>query len=65
MSFLASFASSKISCPSILTSPEVAARQPVIMFMVVDLPAPFGPRKPYMRPSSIVKDRSDTAVCSP
>ena len=38
--------SSKISCPSMVTSPAVAARLPVIMFIVVDLPAPFGPRNP-------------------
>ena len=33
--------------------------------MVVDLPAPFGPRKPVTRPGSAVKETSSTAVKSP
>ena len=32
------------------------------MRMVVDLPAPFCPRKPYTSPSCTVKERSSTAV---
>lgn len=43
---LASLGESKMSYPSIRTVPSVADRQPVMMFMVVDLPAPLGPRKP-------------------
>ena len=65
MRFFASSGSSKMSCPSIVTSPSVAARQPVMMFIVVDLPAPFGPRNPYTLPFSMVKLTSDTAVCAP
>src|SRR5689334_217301 len=33
--------------------------------MVVDLPAPFGPRKPVTRPGSTRKDTSSTAVVRP
>src|SRR4051794_20687554 len=33
--------------------------------MVVDLPAPLGPRKPVTVPGSQVKDTSSTAVCTP
>ncbi len=35
------------------------------IFMVVDFPAPFGPRKPTMRPLSTLKETSDTAVTGP
>src|SRR5690242_844076 len=35
------------------------------MRMVVDLPAPFGPRKPVTSPGRTVNDRSSTAVVSP
>ena len=30
--------------------PQVGARKPVIIFMVVDLPEPFGPRYPVISP---------------
>jgi hypothetical protein len=33
--------------------------------MVVDLPAPFGPRKPVTRPGRAVKETSSTAVNPP
>ena len=33
--------------------------------MVVDLPAPFGPRKPVTMPGSTTKLRSSTATLSP
>ena len=32
------------------------------LFMVVDFPAPFGPRKPYTVPFLICRFKSDTAV---
>ena len=35
------------------------------MRMVVDLPAPLGPRKPVTRPVAAVKDTSSTAVKAP
>ena len=43
-------------------------RRPVesmIKRMVVDLPAPFGPRNPVTFPGAIVKLRECTAVVSP
>ena len=33
--------------------------------IVVDLPAPLGPRKPVTRPGRATKVTSSTAVCSP
>ena len=38
---------------------------PSIIRIVVDLPAPFGPRKPVTTPGRTVKVRSSTAVLSP
>src|SRR5690606_126830 len=46
-----------------LAVPEVGARKPVSIFMVVDLPAPLGPRKPSTSPGWTWNDRSSTAVC--
>jgi len=43
--------------------PELGARKPVSIFMVVDLPAPLGPRKPSTSPGWTLNDRSSTAVC--
>ena len=43
---LASSGSRSISCPAIRTVPDVADRYPVMIFMVVDLPAPLGPKNP-------------------
>src|SRR5690606_36536362 len=43
--------------------PEVGARKPVSIFMVVDLPAPLGPRNPSTSPGATLKDRLSTAVC--
>src|ERR1700751_2794091 len=42
--------------------PEVGAARPSSSRMVVDFPAPFGPRNPVMRPGASSKDRSLTAV---
>ncbi len=36
----------------------------MIIRIVVDLPDPFGPRKPVTRPDSTSKDRSSTATLS-
>ena len=36
-----------------------------MMFIVVLLPAPFGPRKPYIFPLSTLNERSDTATPEP
>jgi hypothetical protein len=43
----------------------VGRSSPMIMRMVVDLPAPFGPRNPVTVPGAIVKLRECTAVVSP
>src|SRR6516164_10511240 len=45
--------------------PAVGARNPVIIFIVVDLPAPFGPRKPSTSPFGTVKETSSTATRGP
>src|SRR3954471_20601768 len=45
--------------------PEVAGTRPVIIRIVVVLPAPFGPRKPVTVPGSSAKDTSSTTVRSP
>ena len=39
--------------------------KPVSMRMVVDLPAPFGPRKPSTSPRATVKLTSSTACTGP
>ena len=44
--FLAFIGSSEISKPLIFTEPDVGARHPVIIFIVVDFPAPLGPKSP-------------------
>ncbi len=36
-----------------------------MIFIVVDFPEPFGPRKPVTRPGGTVKLRSSTTVWSP
>src|SRR3954453_6768254 len=45
--------------------PDVGRMRPSSIRSVVVLPAPFGPRKPVMRPGSTTKSRSWTAVKSP
>ena len=37
-----------MSYPQIETFPVSAAKQPAMIFMVVDLPAPLGPKNPVM-----------------
>src|ERR1700722_1940541 len=53
------------SRPRIWMEPEVGARRPVSILMVVDLPAPLGPRKPKNWPGATVRLTSSTAVKSP
>ncbi|RYJ30428.1 hypothetical protein CU044_1163 [Streptomyces sp. L-9-10] len=48
-----------------MTEPAVGASRPTIIRMVVDFPAPFGPRKPVTSPGFTVKDRRPTTVLSP
>src|SRR4051812_7371910 len=45
--------------------PEVGGVRPTAIRKVVDLPAPFGPRKPLTRPGRAVKLTSSTAVNGP
>jgi len=42
--------------------PDVGRVSPTMIRMVVDLPAPLGPRKPVTRPGRAVKLTSSTAV---
>jgi hypothetical protein len=42
-------------------SPLVGSKKPVNIFIVVDLPAPFGPKKPTTFPGIISNERSLTA----
>ena len=51
--------------PSTIALPEVEERYPVIIFIVVVLPAPFGPRKPTTSPSATSKLMSFMAYLSP
>jgi hypothetical protein len=65
ISFFASMGLERMSMPAMEALPEVEERYPVIIFMVVDLPAPFGPRKPTISPSFIEKEISSTAKWLP
>src|SRR3954451_19134316 len=65
MSRLASIGDSTTSKPPTVTFPEVGGMKPVTMRMVVDLPAPFGPRKPSTSPRSTVKETPSTARLAP
>src|ERR1700757_1600332 len=51
--------------PQIIAVPAVGARKPVIIFIVVDLPAPLGPRKPSTSPTGTVNEMSSTALSGP
>jgi hypothetical protein len=58
-------ASSCTSWPQTFAVPSLGARKPAIMRMVVDLPAPFGPRKPSTSPGSARKLMPSTASSRP
>jgi len=51
--------------PLTVTEPLVGSSRPRIIRMVVDFPAPFGPRKPVTTPGWTVNVRSETAVVAP
>jgi hypothetical protein len=57
--------SSATETPQMAARPEVPDMVPERMRMVVDLPAPFGPRKPTISPGATEKLRSSTAVERP
>src|SRR4051812_8110132 len=54
-----------MSCPAIEALPEVGDKNPVSIFIVVDLPAPLGPRKPSTSPRATEKLMSSTARRGP
>src|SRR5947208_10268182 len=51
--------------PLTRTHPDKGRSRPIIIRIVVDLPAPLGPRKPVTTPGFTVKVRSSTASTSP
>src|ERR1043166_5567362 len=51
--------------PPTETSPAEGGMKPVIMRIVVDLPAPLGPRNPSTSPFSTVNETPLTAVIAP
>src|SRR5215470_8657371 len=51
--------------PSIVAVPPCGRSRPRMTRIVVDLPAPFGPRNPVTLPGSTVKLRSSTATLVP
>src|SRR5512145_516172 len=53
------------SKPATVPAPEVGARMPHSIRMVVDLPAPFGPRKPKISPLRTSKLTRFTATKPP
>src|SRR3954466_4042927 len=48
-----------------MVRPDVGRSRPSTRRIVVDLPAPFGPRNPVTRPGSTVAETSSTASLSP
>src|SRR6478736_4037669 len=53
------------SKPPTVTVPSVGGMYPVAIFIVVDFPAPFGPRKPTISPSPIENEMLSTAFWLP
>src|SRR5688572_23104770 len=53
------------SNPHTTADPPLGCRKPVSIFMVVDFPAPLGPRKPSTVPGSTRKLTPSTAVIGP
>src|SRR5437879_2867901 len=53
------------SSPRISIRPELGASNPVSILMVVDLPAPLGPRKPKNCPGATRRFTPSTAMSSP
>ncbi len=61
MAALAPVAPMSIGLPSTQTSPPSRGSRPQIIEIVVVLPAPFGPRSPYVSPAAISKPTPPTA----
>src|SRR5215510_14877151 len=53
------------SCPATLAVPEVGSARVHRILIVVDLPAPFGPRKPKVSPAETSQSMPRTASISP
>ena len=47
------------------TEPELGASRPRTIRIMVDLPAPLGPREPVTRPGWTTKETSSTATVLP
>jgi hypothetical protein len=54
-----------MSKPTTLPDPPDGVRMPHSMRIVVDLPAPFGPSTPKMRPRATRNETSRTATSEP
>ncbi len=54
-----------MSAPSTFTRPAVGATSPIIMPMVVVLPAPLPPSNPVTEPCASEKEIPATAIVSP
>src|SRR5262245_9179416 len=65
MRFLASRGSWDKSIASIFTVPESGGTNAEMIFRVVDLPAPFGPKKPKISPRFAVKEMPSIAFLGP
>src|SRR3954470_22918162 len=61
----ASRGDSTTSKPPTVTRPPLGGMNPVIIRMVVDLPAPLGPRKPSTSPRSTLNETPSTARFAP
>src|SRR5579862_7763759 len=57
--------SDPIGLPKSFAQPSLAGRNPVSIFIVVDLPQPLEPRKPKISPGAMRKLTSSTATESP
>ncbi|MCY1382121.1 hypothetical protein D9M69_701060 [compost metagenome] len=55
----------EMSRPARVTRPDFGGRKPQMAFMSVDLPAPFNPIRPLMRPASTVSDTLRSTSMSP
>src|SRR6516162_10088141 len=54
-----------VSCPLTAMHPDVGFSRPAIIRKVVVLPAPLGPRKPWISPAFTSSDTPSTAVNVP
>src|SRR5699024_67295 len=62
---LSGFCSCPYGTPLTVAVPAVGRSSPRIIRIVVDLPAPLGPRKPVTMPGLTVKVKSSTATVEP